>query len=419
MGKVTARLSDPNGTIWIDHSHTCFSGLNTGIQRTVRSISRNLLELASGSGTNARNVVLRGNSFHESMKYKDRWGDGELEIGKQSRAGFPKWMRSLSRRLQNWARSQSCWDTVADIKSADKLLMLDGYWSMNYIWPVVRKHRNQGVSTAIVLYDLIPVRYPEFFPSRTRASFEIYLNQVVTLCDRVFCISNTVANDYVDYRGPGATNQIVDVFPLGFDFASETIGRASEDAPVSENLRTILSQPSPFLLQVGTIEPRKNHTMVLDALESVWSNFPDLSYCCVGKNGWLNECLLGRIRNHPRFGKQLFHFESLRDSELKRLYESCLAVVAPSLAEGFGLPIVEALSFGKIVIASNIPIHRETGKQHCEYFELDDTNELASMIEDTILSFQSAGTPLSRNQLECGATWSESARCLYNLLQHP
>ena len=88
-----------------------------------------------------------------------------------------------------------------------------------------------------------------------------------------------------------------------------------------------------------------------------------------------------RKHRHPGYGRNLFMFNDLSDGELDYCYRHAKGFLFPSKAEGYGLPIVEALSYGLPVLSSDIPIHREVGKTCCSYFDLADAACLARQID--------------------------------------
>ncbi len=135
-------------------------------------------------------------------------------------------------------------------------------------------------------------------------------------------------------------------------------------------------------LTVGTIEPRKNHVLLVDAFERIWQRHSDARLLIVGRVGWLCESLVQRIRRHPQYQRSLFMFNDLSDSELEFCYQHAKAFLFPSHAEGFGLPVVEALQHGLPVLASDIPIHREVGQDFCTYFNRETPDELVRLISD-------------------------------------
>jgi glycosyltransferase involved in cell wall biosynthesis len=87
-----------------------------------------------------------------------------------------------------------------------------------------------------------------------------------------------------------------------------------------------------------------------------------------------------RISQHPLLNQRLFLFSDLSDAELQHCYRGARGVIFPSVVEGFGLPIVESLWFGKRTFVSDTPIHREVGEEDCCYFDLEDPHSLVSEI---------------------------------------
>jgi alpha-1,2-rhamnosyltransferase len=140
---------------------------------------------------------------------------------------------------------------------------------------------------------------------------------------------------------------------------------------------------SPYLT-VGAIEPRKNHGFILDAFQQLWEDpaTAHVRLAIAGRPGFKSETTLRRIKSDPRYGTQLFLLSDLSDAEIAHAYQHARAVVFASIAEGFGLPIVEALRHGQNVIASDLPIHREVGGDACDFFALAAPDRLAEVIAD-------------------------------------
>jgi O-antigen biosynthesis alpha-1,2-rhamnosyltransferase len=144
-------------------------------------------------------------------------------------------------------------------------------------------------------------------------------------------------------------------------------------------------------LVVGTIEPRKNQTLAVQAFELLWRRDHDVSLVLVGKRGWGSEPLVEHLRSHPRFGENLFIVDDAGDAELRWCYRRARALVFPSKAEGFGLPIVEAMRLGLPVFASEIPVHWEVGGTHCRFFDPSNPFQLARLVEDFERAPEAAG----------------------------
>ena len=131
---------------------------------------------------------------------------------------------------------------------------------------------------------------------------------------------------------------------------------------------------------VGTIEPRKRHAFVLDALERLWADGSPARLLLLGKAGWADPNLVKRLRSHPEIGHRLLWLDDAGDAEVHRAYEEVDALIFASVYEGFGLPIVEAARMGLPVIASDIPVLREVGGDGAAYFRVDDAAALAEAV---------------------------------------
>jgi glycosyltransferase involved in cell wall biosynthesis len=107
-----------------------------------------------------------------------------------------------------------------------------------------------------------------------------------------------------------------------------------------------------YILSVGTIEPRKNYEFLIDVFETMANDCPDISLVICGRKGWGFEYLSSKIDSSP-FKHRITLITDASDADLNLLYEDCSLFVCSSLEEGFGIPIIEAMSKGKIVIAAD------------------------------------------------------------------
>jgi len=112
--------------------------------------------------------------------------------------------------------------------------------------------------------------------------------------------------------------------------------------------------PRPYVITIGTIEPRKNHVFLLDLWDQ-WEEAPHLVIC--GNRGWKNEDVFARLDKGDT--ANITELNGLEDAQMMGLLKGAKAALFPSLAEGFGLPQVEALSLGVPVICGDLGIYRE------------------------------------------------------------
>jgi glycosyltransferase involved in cell wall biosynthesis len=271
-------------------------------------------------------------------------------------------------------------DGALNIDRHDTLLLPDAYWACGEVWPAVERARAAGAATATIVYDLIPLQHPEIYGSDGEAMFRRYLAAVVAHADVIVTISQAVACDLAaglpEFRFPRRGPPIVP-WRLGCDLP---------EAPgfVRPEIRRLFADrlPDSPYLAVSAIEPRKNHGFMLAAFERLWedSATEHVRLAIAGRPGFKSEPVLRRVRSDPRFGTRLFLLADLDDAEIDHAYRHTRGLVCASLAEGFGLPIVEALGHGQTVLASDLPIHREVGGGACDYFSLDSAERLAERI---------------------------------------
>lgn len=270
--------------------------------------------------------------------------------------------------------------------------------------------RQRGVKIINVLYDLLPVRAPQWFPDDVEPDFSAWVKHIALNSDGVIAISKTVADDlaaWVKEQGVAAQRQSplnIGWFHLGSDLhASVPSLGLPENAP--EVLAAISQSPS--FLMVSTVEPRKGHAQTLAAFETLWAQGHHYNLVIVGKAGWCVEELTRQLRQHPMAGKTLFWLEGISDEYLEQIYPRCSALLSPSEGEGFGLPLIEAARHNIPVIARDIPVFREVGGEGAYYFKADTPDQLAQAIIDwNVLPAHTRPDPA---KIKC-LSWRDSAR---------
>jgi glycosyltransferase involved in cell wall biosynthesis len=186
-----------------------------------------------------------------------------------------------------------------------------------------------GGVRATTIHDLVPLRFPELVTPRTREMHgEKYANTAAT-CDVVFANSQGTASDVVELLG--IPRERVYVAPPGLRAG------LTPDGPKAE-------LPRPYVLGLGTMEPRKNLARLVESWRLLGG---DLGLVLAGGEGWGELPDLG----DPRIMTPGY----VSDDEVARLYRGADVFVYPSLFEGFGMPIVEAMACGVPVVASSHP----------------------------------------------------------------
>ncbi len=211
--------------------------------------------------------------------------------------------------------------------------------------------RNPPCRLAAMFHDAIPVKFPHITWPQSVQRHPEYMKLLAGF-DRCWAISEATKRDFEGFwRWQGTPQKArVEVIGLGADFDGGS--RVRHDPPVPP--------ARPALLCVGIVEPRKNQTLLLDVAEELWRDGVDFELHVVGRvNPHFGKPIEARMRAlRKRTGQ--FHFHAAAgDRELARLYAEVRAVVFPTIAEGCGLPLLEALWRGVPCVCSDLPVLRE------------------------------------------------------------
>jgi len=233
----------------------------------------------------------------------------------------------------------------------DKLLSAGPSWEYLNTTQLAKARASHEFEVRILIYDLIPIKYPGYFPFGFSVRFRRYMIGALQSAETLLSISKTTASDIRSYAESrlGAT-PTVEVVNLGCNIE----GSASRRGLPAQ------LQSKSFIMYVSTIEARKNHSVVYEAYSQVHADregaVPDLLF--VGMRGWKTESLLEKFQNDTyrlnKNSKRSFHvLEHVNDAQLLWLYENALFTVFPSFYEGWGLPVAESQAMGTPVVISN------------------------------------------------------------------
>ena len=274
-------------------------------------------------------------------------------------------------------------------------------------------HR-QGVLVKFVVYDLLCVQMPQYFANGAEDGFSRWL-EIVSECDGAVCISKTVADELTDLFKE--KNQVgkrpfkVDWVHLGAD-----VDNSVPSTGLPKDAKTVLARlrgRKNFLI-VGTLEPRKGHKQVLEAFEKLWQLDQDVNLVIVGKQGWMVEALVKRLRVHSELNKRLFWLEGISDEYLEKVYAASTCLIAASYGEGFGLPLIEAAQHKLPIIARDIPVFREVAGEYAHYFAGRSPDDLAVVIKTWLDMYEAHQHPKSDGMP--WLSWKESANRLLSCL---
>jgi len=290
------------------------------------------------------------------------------------------------------------------LEPGDVLFCPDATWVLpsGYLRSL-RAARAQGVRIVPLFYDLIPLSFPEHVSAEHAATFRRWLDALVEIADHGLAISRATGDAVEEHaRSVGRQLEVATAY-LGADFDA-----AAMPSEVREELRAIMAR-NPFLV-VGAIESRKNHELAYRALQLLWARGSEAALCFAGVVTPLAEPLLRGLKSSPHWGSRLFVVEGADDGELAYCYANAAALVAPSLAEGFDLPVIEALRHRLPVFASETTVHEEIGGEKVAYFDPSRPDELAELL----WQFERNGLPRRSGRFEW-LGWEESVRRMVEL----
>ena len=270
--------------------------------------------------------------------------------------------------------------------------------------------RNCGVQVQFVVYDLLPIILPVAFVAGAAESHQTWLMEVAN-GDGAICISQAVADElrgWLMENGHARHRKFkISWFHLGADIENSGPTRGIP-AEARASLVRLANRHS--FLMVGTIEPRKKHDQALSAFEQLWAQGLDVNLVIVGKQGWMVETLIERLKTHPEINKRLFWLEAISDEYLEKIYETSTCLIAASEGEGFGLPLIEAAQHKLPIIARDIPVFREVAGEYAFYFSGQAPDDLAMAVRNWLGLHAQGKAPSSENM--SWLTWRQSAQQL-------
>lgn len=207
--------------------------------------------------------------------------------------------------------------------------------------------------SVVLVHDTIPLDLPQYQRPGTVEAFRQRMQAVARHADKVVVPSRAVAGDVArHFISLGRVPPTV-VAPLGLD-----LGSGGVPVSVSADLAD-----RPYFVCLGTIEPRKNHALLLDLWTDLHRTLPEGEVprlVIVGRRGWRNEEVFRRLDTLPFVGRTVLERSDLADGPLATLLAGACGLLHPSFAEGFGLPPHEAAALGVTPVCAPLPVYRET-----------------------------------------------------------
>jgi glycosyltransferase involved in cell wall biosynthesis len=310
---------------------------------------------------------------------KNQWDMQNVTIRTLS---FPKWIRGLyvpwsQFMLPFWARQDD----------------LDIFWAPAHRLPIFL---SKSISSVVTIHDLVWKHAPETMHPFGQFLDSFLMPKSVKVADKVIAVSESTAQDLYK-EVPEVEKKTEVIYESGSLFIE-----------LSEHF---VGNEGNYLLFVGTLEPRKNLRRLLEAYSLLSDSIRGkYSLIIVGGKGWGNEDVYSIIE-HFNIKKNVKVLGYISDKELADIYRSAHVLVMPSLYEGFGLPLLESMSFGIPIITSNTSSMPEIGGNAAIYVDPNSSNSIKNGIEEVIMS-HNLWKKLSKNALIRSSlfSWSKASK---------
>lgn len=284
------------------------------------------------------------------------------------------------------------------------------YLKRSYLLPRLKQ---QGLVLVSMIYDIMAITHFQYFHPLFTYEFMEFIGAHILYDDLILVNTADTRDTLISFaKRAGVESLRVEVVPLGGDFQ----GREEDNDEHVQDSVVRTAALRPYILLVGTIEPRKNHRLLYEAYKRRLHS-EDINIIFAGRVGWIEQEFMEKLYQDPDYGTRIHHISNASNTDLRYLYHHAFAVAFPTHMEGYGLPVVEALENGDVVIASDIPVLREVGGDYCVYFKENDVDDFAdkaaALIHNTA-SYAKLRDHVSSYRVH---TWDETAERVAELLR--
>lgn len=253
--------------------------------------------------------------------------------------------------------------------------------------------------TVIFIHDLAPIKYPEFFPLKSRTIYKLGAKLAAKKAVKIVTISNSVKEELIEYlKVPSSKVEIV---------SPSLNAKLLEIEP--EFLDNI---PSQYLLSVSTLEPRKNYETAIRGFKLIKEQYPNLKYIIAGKKGWYHERIEKLIKELD-LDDDVILTGYASDPEVKGLLMKARAYIYLSHYEGFGMPPLEAMYFRVPLLLSDIPVFRESFDKLAHFTNPNDPESVAKALRELL----NETTIKDNSRIIKKYSWDKSAKKLINIMK--
>ena len=258
--------------------------------------------------------------------------------------------------------------------------------------------RREQARLICLVHDLIPIEYPEFARPEGTAHHLARVATIAALGSGIVTNSEATRDSLQRHFDRTAHDAIIQVARLG---TTEFARTATPSAPGDR----------PYFICVATIEPRKNHLLLLNiwrrmAEEHGPASIPRL--ILIGRRGWENEQVVDMLERCRALADCVEERNNMPDGEIQHLLAGARALLLPSFAEGYGMPVAEALTLGVPVICSALPALREAGADVPDFLDpLDGPSWIERILDYTDTNSERRRQQMARLKNWRGPTWAQ------------
>ena len=258
---------------------------------------------------------------------------------------------------------------------------LEIFWAPSFVLP---NWLSKETKTILTIHDLVVELYPKTVKLSQRIRNKIFFQKDLRTCNILITISQGTSDRlYLRY---GRSADLIVRPPISKLFTSYFL--SSHQPKLSE-----LDISAPYFLSVATMEPRKNLEILLDVFKFIKINdvFSTYKLVLVGSEGWKNKKLRKKIAQFREIG--VINLGYIPDHYLPLLYSNAEIFIFPSIYEGYGMPVAEAIACGAKVLASDVPEIREAGGSWATYVEPTIDNLVKAVFNNRFISENRKSTP--------------------------
>lgn len=268
-------------------------------------------------------------------------------------------------------RGAQAWNII-ELPQLIKQNKIDAFWGPNFILP----KRISNIKYYVTVHDLAPFKIGGIAATSNSLKLKLFAKQSCLRADKVIAVSKATQKDVIDIFKISEKKVVVSYnggLPTEFtkDYCEKKVNKLEKDK---------------FFLFVSTIEPRKNLITLIKAFEKYLNNTSsNFKLALVGKKGWKCKNIFSAIENSP-YREQIVLPGYVSDEEKAWLYQNAAGFIFPSLYEGFGIPILEAMAYGLITITARNSSLYEVGGDAALYMQNEkDVDELSRLMEKVAL----------------------------------